>query len=175
MEAFPEDLVVEPARDGGAAYSGHFFGAGLEGGGVDEGDEPVGEGFPVFADGEGDFFDCAVEALEASDVLAVVERGFGLREALVGEGVLELLDLGLLVEVEAFDFLILDDCGALAWRCGGRERVLTQLIHLGQLARLLQRRCAASIGSIVPAQLRVTVVSRWLLLLLLLLGGRDRR
>ena len=46
------------------------------------------EGFPVFADGEGDFFYGAVEALEARYVFAVVEGGAGLREALVGEGVL---------------------------------------------------------------------------------------
>ena len=110
MKAFPENLVIEPARDGGATDGGHLFRPGLQGGGVDEGDEPVGKGFPVFADGEGNFLDGAVEALEARDVLAVVEGGFGLREALVGEGVLELLDLGLLVEVEAFDFFVLDDC-----------------------------------------------------------------
>lgn len=109
MKALPEDLVVEPARDGGAADGGHFLGPGLQGGGVDEGDEPVGEGFPVFADGEGDFFDGAVEALEARYVFAVIEGGAGDGEALVGEGVLELLDLGLLVEVEAFDFFVLDD------------------------------------------------------------------
>lgn len=61
---------------------------------------------PIAPNVEGEVVDCAIEARETVSVLVVVERSTRLGETLVGEGVLELLDLGVFVKVVLLDFAI---------------------------------------------------------------------
>lgn len=99
MKVAVEYLIDEPARNCGAADGCHFFGRLGGSVTVDMGGEPRGYLAPVAADVEGEVVDGAVKAAETVGVFVVVEGGAGLGEALVGEGILELLDLSVFVEI----------------------------------------------------------------------------
>jgi len=81
---------------------------------------------PVTSDIEGEVVDCAVQPGKAVGVFVVVEGGAGLGEALVGEGVLELLHLGVFVEIVFLYFAVfilwsnvrISD-GEGSWQAGG--------------------------------------------------------
>lgn len=70
------------------------------------GAEPGRDGAPFAADVEGQVINGAVQAREAAHVFVVVERGAGLGEPLVGEGVLQLLHLRLFVEIVFFHLAV---------------------------------------------------------------------
>lgn len=99
MEVAFEQLVHQPAGNAGPTHRRHFPCGRRERITVDMGAEPGGDGTPFAADIEGQVVDGAVEAREAVCVFVVVERGAGLGEPLVGEGVLQLLHLRVFVEV----------------------------------------------------------------------------
>ena len=106
MEVAVQEFVDEPAGYAGAANGGHLFRDACGGVAVDIWGQPWRDSAPVFADVEGEVVDGAVKAREAGGVFVVIEGGAGLGEALVGEGVLELLDLGVFIEVVFFYFAV---------------------------------------------------------------------
>src|SRR3569833_344726 len=121
VEAVVENLVDDPSRDDGTAYRRHLLLARLQGVGADILVDPAGQRDPILADVEREVIDGAIQAIEPCRVLAVVERRTRLRHALVGNGVLQLLDLSgelinlvLAVEVQPLDVLVFDD---FAWDC----------------------------------------------------------
>ena len=62
--------------------------------------------FPALADLERHIFNGTIKTLETGDVFAVVERGTGLCEPLVGEGILETLDFAVAFKIEILDLSI---------------------------------------------------------------------
>lgn len=106
MEETIEQFVNEPSGDACAAYGGHLLGKVGRCVFIDSGSEPGRYRAPFTANIKGEVVDCAVQTGEAIDVFIVVEGGSGLGQALMGECILELLDLGFFVEVVFFDFTI---------------------------------------------------------------------
>ncbi len=120
VEGTVEDLLHDPARDNGTPDCRHLLLARLERIGAHEGGDPRRHRHPVFPDVEGQIVDGAIEAVEPRAILAIVERGSTLRHALVGNGILELLDLPvqlldllLAVKVEPLDVLVFGHCTSL--------------------------------------------------------------
>nr|WNZ75501.1 hypothetical protein [Trichoderma harzianum] len=117
VEALVEDLVHYPLGDDSSTHRSHLLLTRLEGVGADNFLQPLGQASPVLADVERQVVDGAVQSVEPVDVLVVVEGGPRLRHALVGDGILQMLnlaiklfDLGLAIKVEALYVLILCDC-----------------------------------------------------------------
>lgn len=110
MEEAIEELVDQPTGNACAADGGHFFGRIRRCVFVDGRGEPRRYGAPFSSDVEGQVVDGAVEPGEAIDVFIVVEGGTGHSEPLVGEGILQLLNLALLFKVVFLDFAILIFC-----------------------------------------------------------------
>ena len=93
MEVLVEDVLYQPMRDEGTANSRHFLFACLDSCLVDHDMQPLGYGLPILADGEGQLCYQSIQSIEARCVFAVVPRCAGERQALIGEGVLQLMNL----------------------------------------------------------------------------------
>ncbi len=110
MKVAVKYFIDEPSRDAGTADSRHFFGRGCGSLFIYLGCEPRGYGAPLAADVEGEIVDGAVETLKTVGVFIIVEGGTGEGEALMGKSILELLDLGVFVEIVLFHFAVLVLC-----------------------------------------------------------------
>lgn len=113
MEAAVEDFVDEPAGDTGAADGCHLLTHHCCGVFVDVGRQPWWHGLPVFPDVEGEVVDCTVKTRKTCGIFIVIERGAGLRESLVSESVLELLDLRIFLKVVLLDLAVFVIYGAV--------------------------------------------------------------
>ena len=103
MEVSIEELVHDPARDERSTDHRHLLGPLGAGILVDDGLQPGRDDLPILANVEGEVADGTVQSAEPGGVLVIIQRRSRTRQTLIGNGVLQLLHLSHLLEVELLD------------------------------------------------------------------------
>lgn len=77
--------------------------------------KPWRDRFPALADLKCHILDGTIETLETGYVFAVVKRGTGLCESLMGEGILEPLNFAVAFKIEILDLSVLSLYSSIKW------------------------------------------------------------